>query len=130
MERREWGLLGLKNQLKVHGKRSPVIYIHRISDVHVYQPACAYSSQGPKKEESCPLELTRPCYFVSSSLLIYTTCIWASLKESGYISPTYKDPVCPQRRTGHLSAGLRASHSSEFQHVLDVFFLSVVSSTA
>lgn len=45
-------------------KDKPVIYIHRISDVHVYQPACAYSSQGPKKEDLSPLELTRPCYFV------------------------------------------------------------------
>lgn len=58
------GHLGLKNELKVHGKRSPVIYIHRISDVHVYQPACAYSSQGAKKEDSYSFELTRPCYFV------------------------------------------------------------------
>lgn len=47
MEKREWGVIGPEIPTKGTWKRSPVIYIHRISDVHVYQPACAYSSQGP-----------------------------------------------------------------------------------
>lgn len=97
MERRKRGYSGLK-KIKTWEKKKikiqPVIYIHRISDVHVYKPACAYSSQSPKKEDLIFLELisTQALLFctIEADFLSTQNCIWADLMELGYISPTDK----------------------------------------